>query len=84
MHFFGIPGLLMFLTGLGMAMYLGARKIIALQTGASAMLVVDSPYFHIGLTVMILGTLLFISGYLGELISRNSADRNNYLIDEKI
>jgi hypothetical protein len=46
-------------------------------------LVTDSAYFYIALTMMILGTQAFVAGFLGELISRNGSDRNNYLIDEK-
>ncbi|GHT66783.1 glycosyl transferase family 2 [Bacteroidia bacterium] len=84
MHFFGVLGLLMFLVGLAMAIYLGAKKIISLSIGVQTILVVDSPYFHIGLTAMIIGMVLFVSGYLGELISRNSTDRNHYLVSEKI
>jgi hypothetical protein len=74
----------MLFVGIGMAIYLGVKKIVAIQIGAPAILVVDSPYFHIGLTTMILGAMLFMLGYLGELIVRSSADRNTYLIDEKI
>ncbi len=84
MHFFGVMGALMFFIGLVMAIYLGVNKIICLSKGVMAPLVTSSPYFYIGLTVMIMGTLLFLSGYLGELIARSSGDRNQYLIEEKI
>ncbi|MDR1343148.1 MAG: glycosyltransferase family 2 protein [Prevotellaceae bacterium] len=84
MHFFGVLGTLMFLIGLAMAIYLGASKIYSLSHNLSATLITNSPYFFIGLTAMIIGTLLFMSGYLGELIARNSGDRNLYLIEEKI
>ncbi len=84
MHFFGVMGTLMFFIGLLMAIYLGANKIICMSKGASAPLVTSSPYFYIGLTVMVMGTLLFLSGYLGELIARSSGDRNQYLVEEEI
>lgn len=84
MHFFGVLGTIMFIIGLGMALYLGISKIISLSKGIPAILITDSPYFHIGLTAMIMGTLLFLAGYLGELISRNSSDRNQYLIEEQL
>lgn len=84
MHFFGVLGTLMFLIGLAMATYLGASKIYSINHSLPANLITSSPYFFIGLTVMIMGTLLFMSGYLGELIARNSGDRNQYLIEEKI
>jgi glycosyltransferase involved in cell wall biosynthesis len=84
MHFFGVIGTLMFIIGLAMAVYLGVNKIVCLGKGVIAPLVANSPYFYIGLTVMIMGTLLFLAGYLGELIARSSGDRNQYLIEEKI
>jgi glycosyltransferase involved in cell wall biosynthesis len=84
MHFFGVLGTLMFLIGLAMAIYLGVAKINAISNSISAPLVASSPYFYIGLTVMVMGTLLFLAGYLGELIVRSSGDRNHYLVEEKI
>ncbi|MDR2938343.1 MAG: glycosyltransferase family 2 protein [Prevotellaceae bacterium] len=84
MHFFGVMGALMFLIGLSMAVYLGVKKIYGMANGLSTMLIANSPYFYIGLTVMIMGTLLFLAGYLGELIARSSGDRNQYLVEEKI
>jgi glycosyltransferase involved in cell wall biosynthesis len=84
MHFFGVLGTLMFLIGLAMAVYLGASKIYRLNHSLPATLITNSPYFFIGLTAMIIGTLLFMSGYLGELIARNAGDRNLYLIEEKV
>ncbi|MGL4363920.1 MAG: glycosyltransferase family 2 protein [Bacteroidales bacterium] len=84
MHFFGLLGSCMFLIGLGMAIYLGVNKIYCMQNNFPAPLVTNSPYFYIGLTVMLMGTMLFMSGYLGELIARNSTERNLYLIEDKI
>jgi glycosyltransferase involved in cell wall biosynthesis len=84
MHFFGVLGTLMFLIGMAMAIYLGASKIYRLNYNLPATLITSSPYFFIGLTAMIIGTLLLMSGYLGELIARNAGDRNQYMIEDKI
>jgi len=84
MHLFGSLGTLMFLIGLIMALYLGIRKLVFVSNNMRAPLVTDSPYFYIALTVMILGTLFFLTGFLGELINRNSSERNNYLIKDSV
>jgi glycosyltransferase involved in cell wall biosynthesis len=84
MHLFGSLGTLMFLIGFIMAGYLGISKLVFIHNNLRAPLVTDSPYFYIALTVMIIGTVFFLTGFLGELISRNSSERNNYLIKEKI
>lgn len=84
MHFFGLLGTFMFIIGFAMAAYLGIYKLYAMSKGISAILVTDSPYFYIALTTMILGTQLFLAGFLGELVSRNSVERNKYLIDKRI
>ena len=84
MHLFGSLGTLMFLIGFGMALYLGIRKLVFVHNHMRAPLVTDSPYFYIALAVMIIGSLLFLTGFLGELINRNSAERNRYLIKDKI
>jgi len=84
MHLFGSLGTLMFMIGLAMAIVVGAKKIYFLNHGLSAPLVTDSPYFYIGLTAMILGTLLFMTGFLGELITRNAPERNRYLIRDSV
>ena len=83
MHFFGTLGTLMFIVGFLSAAWLGAQKIYFLNRGVKTSLVTDSPYFYLALTAMILGTQLFLSGFLGELISRNSAERNIYQIDKE-
>jgi glycosyltransferase involved in cell wall biosynthesis len=82
MHFFGILGILMIIIGLASAIWLGVEKIIQLQHGIVGNLVTDSPYFYIALTAMIIGAQFFLAGFLGELISRSSTDRNKYQIDE--
>jgi glycosyltransferase involved in cell wall biosynthesis len=84
MHLFGSLGTLMFLIGLVMAGYLGIRKLVFINQHLRAPLVTDSPYFFIALTVMIIGSILFLTGFLGELINRNSSERNNYLIRERV
>ena len=84
MHLFGSLGTVMFLIGLIMAAYLGISKLVFVSHGLRAPLVTDSPYFYIALTVMIIGSLLFLTGFLGELINRNSSERNLYLISDKV
>lgn len=84
MHFFGTLGSLMFVLGFLAAGWLGGRKLYLSYHNLKADKVTDSPYFYIALTMMILGTLLFIAGFLGEMISRNSSIRNQYHIDKKI
>ena len=83
MHLFGLLGTLMFLVGFLSAAWLGAQKLYYVRHGIRASLVTDSPYFYLALTAMILGTQLFLSGFLGELISRNSTERNTYQIDKE-
>ncbi len=80
MHFFGLIGSLMFLLGLGAITVVGVQKIIALHHHEFGMLVADNAYFHLSILAMILGTLLFVTGFLAELIIRNSPERNNYQI----
>lgn len=84
MHLFGALGTLMFILGFIMAGYLGIRKLTFISHHLRAPLITDSPYFFIALTVMIIGSLLFLTGFLGELINRNSSERNKYLIKERI
>jgi glycosyltransferase involved in cell wall biosynthesis len=84
MHLFGSLGTLMFFIGFVMAGFLGGRKLWYVSNNQRAPLVTESPYFYIALTVMIIGTLLFLTGFLGELINRNSSERNNYLIKDKV
>jgi glycosyltransferase involved in cell wall biosynthesis len=84
MHFFGTMGTLMFVIGLFSLLYIGGYKLYALSQGVPQILVVDNPWFYIGLTSMVLGTLLFLTGFLAELVSRSSSDRNNYLVEKVI
>lgn len=84
MHLFGTLGTLMFLIGFIIAIYLGTDKLISVYKHIKAPLVTSSPYFYIALAAMIIGTQLFLAGFLGELVSRTSADRNSYHIEKKI
>ena len=84
MHIFGLWGTVMFLIGFIAAIIVGATKLIALANNEPTRLVTDSPYFYIALTMMILGTQLFLAGFLGELISRNAMSRNNYQIEKTL
>lgn len=84
MHVFGFIGTLMFFFGFLACIIVGGSKIIALCNNTPAPLVTDSPYFYIALTMMILGTQLFLAGFLGELISRNAMSRNNYQIEKTL
>ena len=81
MHFFGLLGSLMFMIGFIALMVVLGLKLASLYSGDLRPLVALSPYFYISLTAMILGTQLFLAGFIGELISRNSSNRNNYKIE---
>ena len=84
MHVFGFIGTLMFLIGFLAVCVVGGTKLYCLMKGIPHPLVTRSPYFFIALTMMILGTQLFVAGFLGELISRNAPERNNYQIEKEI
>ena len=83
MHFFGLLGSLMFLLGFIAVIVVGALKLYYMHSGHSYRLVTESPYFYLSLTSMILGTQLFLTGFLGELIIRHSNDRNHYEIGDE-
>mgnify|MGYP002854452775 CR=1 FL=1 len=84
MHVFGLLGTLMFFIGFVAIVIVGANKLYALSHGIPARLVTDSPYFYISLTMMLLGTQLFVAGFLGDLISRSSLQRNDYQIEKEL
>ncbi len=84
MHVFGFLGSLMFFVGLIAIMIVGGVKLAHLWSGTPAPLVTSSPYFYISLTMMLLGTQLFLAGFIGELISRNADSRNEYQIEKEI
>ena len=84
MHVFGFLGTLMFFAGFLAAFFIGADKLWCLANGIPQRLVTDSPYFYIALTMMMIGTQLFLTGFLGDLISRSSQNRNDYQIEEEL
>lgn len=84
MHVFGFLGTIMFIIGFLSAAALGIDKLWCLANGIPQRLVTDSPYFYISLTMMMIGTQLFLSGFVGDLISRSSSTRNDYQIEEAI
>lgn len=84
MHFFGLLGSLMFFVGIISAIVLGVQKLIAVSNGEVMRLVTDSPYFYLSLCTIILGTQLFLTGFVAELIGRNSPTRNTYLIEKEL
>lgn len=84
MHFFGTVGTIMFILGFLSAAWLGAQKIYYLKQGIKSILVADSPYFYLALTLMIIGSQLFLAGFLAEMISRVSMDRNKYLVSKTL
>ncbi|WP_415327405.1 glycosyltransferase family 2 protein [Chryseobacterium sp. MMS23-Vi53] len=84
MHFFGAVGTLMFIVGFLSALWLGISKLIDVARGIYGHLITNNPWFFIALTMMIMGTLLFIAGFLGEMIIRTNREHKNYNIDEVI
>lgn len=84
MHFFGSLGTLMFGFGLVVTLYLGGVKLYHVLSHMRAPLITTSPYFYLALTTMIIGTQLFLAGFLGELISRNSSERNDYKVEKEL
>jgi len=83
MHFFGVFGTLTFLIGFAAAVWVGAQKLYLTLNNHLAPRITDSPYFFLSLAAMIIGTQLFLAGFLAELNFRNSSERNTYLIDKK-
>ena len=84
MHIFGFLGSLMFIFGFIAVVIIGFGKLYAMSHGLPYILITDSPYFYLALTTMILGTQLFLAGFLGELIVRNAPERNKYHIEKEI
>ncbi len=83
MHFFGVLGVLMILVGIAASIGLAIIKINELKAGITGHLITSSPYFYIALTSMIMGAQFFMGGFLGELISRSSSERNKYKIEKQ-
>ncbi|PXW18117.1 MULTISPECIES: glycosyltransferase family 2 protein [Chryseobacterium] len=84
MHFFGAVGTLMFIVGFLSALWLGISKLIDVARGIYGHLITNNPWFYIALTMMIMGSLLFVAGFLGEMIIRTNREHKNYNIDEVI
>ncbi len=84
MYIFGGIGSLMFLAGVGIALYLIIDKLVLQGSGESYRAVTDQPLFYLAITALTIGVQLFIAGFLGEMINRNSGDRNKYFIDDEI
>ncbi|MBQ8705326.1 MAG: glycosyltransferase [Paludibacteraceae bacterium] len=84
MHVFGFLGSLMFFIGFVAALVIGADKLWCLANGIPQRLVTDSPYFYIALTMMMIGTQLFLAGFIGDMISRSSNSRNDYQVETSI
>jgi glycosyltransferase involved in cell wall biosynthesis len=84
MHFFGVYGTLMFLLGGAVSTWLILEKVIAIANQTKVREVTDQPLFYLAILAMIIGTQLFTAGFLAEMISRSSQDRNNYQISETI
>ena len=84
MHFFGLIGSLMFFIGFISILIVGFIKLYSLNHSTQIPLLADMPYFHISLVSMVIGTQLFLAGFIGELITRNSPDRNRYIVSEEI
>ncbi len=81
MHFFGLVGSLMFFLGLVATAIVGFGKLYHMHAGHPYSLVTDSPYFYLALTLMLLGSQLFLAGFVGELVARNAPGRNHYEIE---
>jgi len=84
MHFFGLCGSLMFVLGFIAILIVGINKLMALAHQIPAILVTDNPYFYLAILAMILGTQLFLTGFVAELVSRNATERNHYLIETEL
>lgn len=84
MHFFGLWGTVVFFIGFIAVVVVGGIKLSAIIAGERAPLVTDMPYFYLALTTMVIGVQMFLTGFLGELISRSSGDRNDYKITKEI
>ena len=84
MHIFGTLGTLMFILGLTLFLYIGGTKLYYIFNSLPAKNIADQSAFFIALTTMVIGVQLFLSGFIAELVSRNSPDRNNYQVDSEI
>ena len=83
MHFFGTSGILMFLTGFVMTVWIIVAKLIHQAQDIKFRAVTDQPLFYLALVAVVLGVMLFLAGFLGELVSRNASERNAYQVKER-
>ena len=83
MHFFGTSGILMFLTGFVMTVWIIVAKLIHQAQDVKFRAVTDQPLFYLALVAVVLGVMLFLAGFLGELVSRNASERNAYQVKER-
>ena len=83
MHFFGVLGSLMFMLGFGLFMYIGGVKLYSMFNSLHAQNIAEMSWFYIALTSMIIGVQLFLAGFIAEMVSRNTYDRNNYHVEKE-
>ena len=84
MHVFGFLGSIMFFIGFLSVLAIGVNKLIDLSNNVYHNLITDSPWFYIALTTMMIGTQMFLAGFIADLVSRSSSQRNDYQIEEYI
>jgi glycosyltransferase involved in cell wall biosynthesis len=83
MHFFGVLGSLMFMLGFGLFAYIGGVKLYSMFNSFPAQNIAEISWFYIALTAMIIGVQLFLAGFIAEMVSRNTYDRNNYHVEKE-
>jgi hypothetical protein len=84
MHFFGTLGTIVFAIGFAMVLFVLGEKLFYIFKDIGAPLVTDKPQFYVALISMVIGAQLFLAGFLAELVSRNSPNRNNYKIEQEV
>ena len=84
MHFFGLVGIFTFLVGAGISIWVIVEKLIAQSQGLKFRAVTDQPLFYLALVAVLIGFQLFLAGFICEMISRNSSERNSYKIRETL
>ena len=84
MHFFGTSGILMFLVGFALTLWVIIEKLVRQAHGLKFRAVTDQPLFYLALVALVLGVMLFLAGFVGEMIARSSASRNNYNIKDRL
>lgn len=84
MHFFGLMGIFTFLVGAVISVWLIVDKVVAQSQGLKFRAVTDQPLFYLALVALLIGVQLFLTGFVGELVSRNSQERNTYNVKERL